>query len=100
MDRPVSYNIHPKPLEKDISMAEMPEGSLGEGFFATALDKVVGLARKNFIWPLPFATKCCGIVFMATMASLYELGRFGSERVGFFQRQCDWLIDLGLISTL
>ena len=27
MARPVSYNIHEKALEKDISMAEMPEGS-------------------------------------------------------------------------
>jgi hypothetical protein len=32
MERPVSYNIHEKAIEKDISMAEMPEGSMGEGF--------------------------------------------------------------------
>jgi NADH-quinone oxidoreductase subunit B len=36
-------------------MAEKPEGFEGAGFFATSLDKVVGLARKNSIWPLPFA---------------------------------------------
>src|SRR5687767_15558734 len=53
--------------------------------------KVVGLARKNSIWPLPFATSCCGIEFMATMASHYDLARFGSERVGFSPRQCDLL---------
>ena len=33
MDRPVSYNIHEKALEKDISMAEMPEGLYGRRFF-------------------------------------------------------------------
>src|ERR1044071_54057 len=98
MGRPVSYNITQKALEKDISMAEMPEGTMGEGFFATGLDKVVGLARKNSIWPLPFATKCCGIEFMATMASHYDLARFGSERVGFSPRQCDLLMVIGLIS--
>ena len=61
MSRPVSYNVNSKPLEIDISMVDMPEGHVGEGFFATSLDKVVGLARKNSIWPLPFATSCCGI---------------------------------------
>ena len=79
-------------------MAELPEGSMGEGYFATGLDKVVGLARKNSIWPLPFATKCCGIEFMATMASHYDLARFGSERVGFSPRQCDLLMVIGLVS--
>src|SRR6516162_3904707 len=98
MERPVSYNITSKPLEKDISMAEMPEGSMGEGFFATSLDKVIGLARKNSIWPLPFATSCCGIEFMATMGSHYDLARFGSERVGFSPRQCDLLMVIGRVS--
>ncbi|MCB0775743.1 MAG: NADH-quinone oxidoreductase subunit B, partial [Chitinophagaceae bacterium] len=66
MPRPVSYNLIKKPLEADISIADMPGGHHGEGFFATSLDKVIGLARKNSIWPLPFATSCCGIEFMAT----------------------------------
>jgi NADH-quinone oxidoreductase subunit B len=48
----------------------MPEGHQGEGFFATKLNDVVGLARKNSIWPLPFATSCCGIEFMATMGHI------------------------------
>jgi NADH-quinone oxidoreductase subunit B len=34
---------------------------------------------------LPFATSCCGIEFMATMASHYDLARFGSERVSFLR---------------
>ena len=98
MSRPVSYNIHQKPLVSDISMAEMPQGHQGEGFFATSLDKVIGLARKNSIWPLPFATSCCGIEFMATMGAHYDLARFGSERVGFSPRQCDLLMVMGTIA--
>lgn len=98
MARPVSYNIKEKPLERDISIVDMPEGHQGEGFFATKLSDVVGLARKNSLWPLPFATKCCGIEFMATMASHYDLARFGAERVGFSPRQCDLLMVIGLIS--
>lgn len=46
MSRPVSYNVKVKPLETDISMSDMPEGHMGEGFFATSFDKVIGLARK------------------------------------------------------
>ncbi|CAG0909136.1 unnamed protein product, partial [Darwinula stevensoni] len=62
-------------------------GYQGEGFMTMQLSKVVGLARKNSIWPLPFATSCCGIEFMATMASTYDLARFGSERLAFTPRQ-------------
>ncbi len=98
MTRPVSYNVKEKPLERDISIVDMPEGYQGEGFFASKLGDVVGLARKNSLWPLPFATKCCGIEFMATMGSHYDLARFGSERVGFSPRQCDLLMVIGLVS--
>jgi NADH-quinone oxidoreductase subunit B len=96
--RPVSFNIKEKALESDVSIAEMPEGHQGEGFFAAKLSDVVGLARKNSIWPLPFATSCCGIEFMATMASHYDLARFGSERLGFSPRQCDLLMVMGTIA--
>jgi NADH-quinone oxidoreductase subunit B len=96
MSRPVQFNIYGK---TDIKLVkEGPEGLTGEGFFATRLDKAVGLARKNSIWPLPFATSCCGIEFMATMASHYDLSRFGSERVGFSPRQCDLLMVMGTIA--
>lgn len=98
MARPVSYNITPKKLEGDISMVNMPDGFQGEGFFAAKLSDVVGLARKNSLWPLPFATSCCGIEFMATMASHYDLARFGAERVGFSPRQCDLLMVMGTIA--
>jgi NADH-quinone oxidoreductase subunit B len=91
MARPVQYNTHPK-------VAEMPEGNYGEGFFAGKLGDLVGLARKNSIWPLPFATSCCGIEFMATMGSHYDLARFGSERMGFTPRQCDLLMVMGTIA--
>jgi NADH-quinone oxidoreductase subunit B len=75
-----------------------PDGIEGQGFFATSLDKAVGLARANSLWPLPFATSCCGLEFMATMASHYDLARFGSERLSFSPRQADLLMVMGTIS--
>ncbi|HVZ98395.1 MAG TPA: NADH-quinone oxidoreductase subunit B [Chitinophagaceae bacterium] len=98
MPRPVQYNINQKPLENPVGVVKGPEGFTGEGFFATKLSDVVGLARKNSIWPLPFATSCCGIEFMALMASHYDLARFGSERVSFSPRQCDLLMVMGTIA--
>ncbi len=100
MARPVRFNIHPKEADiyNNIALSEMPEGAMGEGYFATNLEKVVSLARKNSLWPLPFATSCCGIEFMATMAPHYDLARFGAERLGFTPRQCDLLMVMGTIS--
>jgi NADH-quinone oxidoreductase subunit B len=91
MSRPVQYN-------KTVKFEGIPEGYMGEGFMATNFEKVVGLARKNSIWPLPFATSCCGIEFMATAASHYDLARFGAERMSFSPRQCDVLLVMGTIS--
>lgn len=98
MGRPVQFNIKKKPLETPYTIGEAPGGHTGQGFFATKLDDVVGLARKNSIWPLPFATSCCGIEFMALMGAHYDLARFGSERVSFSPRQCDLLMVMGTIA--
>lgn len=80
------------------AVADIPDGHAGQGFFATSFEKAVGLARKNSLWPLPFATSCCGIEFMATMASTYDLARFGSERLSFSPRQSDLLMVMGTIA--
>ena len=82
----------------EVKMVDAPAGIDGQGFFATSLDAVVGLARSKSLWPLPFATSCCGIEFMATMASTYDLARFGSERPSFSPRQADMLMVMGTIS--
>lgn len=82
----------------DVKLVEAPPGVEGSGFFATSLDKVIGLARSHSLWPLPFATSCCGIEFMATMGSHYDLGRFGAERPSFSPRQADMLMVMGTIA--
>jgi NADH-quinone oxidoreductase subunit B len=82
----------------EVKMEQAPEGLQGPGFFATSFDKVIGMARRHSIWPLPFATSCCGIEFMATMASTYDLGRFGTERMSFSPRQADLLMVMGTIA--
>ena len=84
--------------DSKINIEKAPEGFEGPGFFATSLGKVVGLARKNSLWPLPFATSCCGIEFMSTMSSTYDFARFGAERLSFSPRQADLLMVMGTIA--
>jgi NADH-quinone oxidoreductase subunit B len=80
------------------TFVEGPPGYMGTGFFATSADKAIGLARKNSLWPLPFATSCCGIEFMSLMSSHYDLARFGMERLSFSPRQSDLLMVMGTIA--
>jgi NADH-quinone oxidoreductase subunit B len=82
----------------NVNIVSKPDGYEGPGFFAGKLQDLVGMARKNSIWPLPFATSCCGIEFMATMGAHYDLARFGSERLSFSPRQADLLMVMGTIA--
>ena len=82
----------------DIQLVDTPAGVEGAGFFATRVSDAIGIARANSLWPLPFATSCCGIEFMATMASHYDLSRFGAERLSFSPRQADLLMVMGTIA--
>ena len=68
-----------------VNIVEAPEGYQGSGFFATSFEKVIGLARSYSLFPLPFATSCCGIEFMATIATNYDISRFGAEIPRFSQ---------------
>lgn len=100
MARPVRFNINAKEadINDNIALREMPEGLAGEGYFATSLEKVIGMGRQFSMWPVPFATSCCGIEYMATVASNYDIGRFGGERMAHAPHQCDVLMVMGTIS--
>src|SRR5688572_14154238 len=59
------------------------------------LDVFANWVRANSLWPMPFATACCGIELMATGASRHDLARFGAEVMRFSPRQCDLMIVAG-----
>ena len=61
------------------------------------LDSIASWCRKNSLWPMPFATACCGIELMALGASRYDIARFGAEAMRFTPRQCDLLICAGRV---
>src|ERR1700752_2481184 len=70
---------------------------LPDNVLATQLKKVVHWARRSSLWPMPFATACCGIELMATASSRYDLARFGAEAMRFSPRQSDLLIVAGRV---
>ena len=70
---------------------------LPENVFLTRLDAAANWARSNSLWPMPFATACCGIELMATAASRHDMARFGAEVMRFSPRQCDLLIVAGRV---
>jgi NADH-quinone oxidoreductase subunit B len=69
----------------------------GDNFFLARLDHLASWCRKNSLWPMPFATACCGIELMATGASRHDIARFGAEAMRFSPRQCDLMIVAGRV---
>lgn len=70
---------------------------LPENVFMARLNDLANWVRKNSLWPMPFATACCGIELMATGASRYDIARFGAEAMRFSPRQCDLMIVAGRV---
>lgn len=68
-----------------------------DSVFVAPLDKLASWVRKHSLWPMPFATACCGIELMATASSRYDISRFGSEAMRFSPRQCDVMIVAGRV---
>ena len=64
----------------------------------TAIDYIYNKAKSNSLWPLTFATSCCGIEMMSATASNYDIARFGSEVFRGSPRQADLLIVAGTIN--
>jgi NADH-quinone oxidoreductase subunit B len=70
---------------------------LPENIFLAKLDLLANWVRANSLWPMPFATACCGIELMATGASRFDIARFGAEVMRFSPRQCDLMIVAGRV---
>ncbi len=64
----------------------------------SSIDFIHNWARSNSIWPMTFATSCCGIEMMQTSAANFDIARFGSEVFRATPRQADLLICAGTIT--
>jgi NADH-quinone oxidoreductase subunit B len=67
----------------------------GVNVVISKLDDLINWGRSNSIWPLIYATSCCGIEFMATAAAHHDIARFGMEVTRNSPRQADLMIVAG-----
>ena len=69
----------------------------GGNILLTTIDDIIDWGRSNSIWPLTFATSCCGIEMMACGASRHDFARFGIEVYRASPRQADVIVVAGTI---
>jgi NADH-quinone oxidoreductase subunit B len=74
------------------------EEKLPSGVLLSTVEKLVGITRKNSLWPATFGLACCAIEMMATGAGRYDLARFGMEAFRASPRQADLMIVAGRVS--
>ncbi len=72
---------------------------LGGNVFLSTIDDVINWSRRNSLWPLTFATSCCGIEMMATGAPRHDFARFGMEVYRASPRQADLIVIAGTINN-
>ncbi len=69
----------------------------GSSVMVTSLDSIVNWGRSNSVWPLTFATSCCGIEMMAAGGARHDFARFGIEVYRASPRQADVIVVAGTI---
>ena len=70
----------------------------GANVWMGCMDDLINWGRSNSLWPLTFATSCCGIEFMAVGAARYDFARFGFEVTRASPRQADFIMVAGTIT--
>lgn len=69
----------------------------GANVFVGKLNEIIDWGRSNSVWPLTFATSCCGIEFMCVGAARADFARFGWEVTRNSPRQADVVFVAGTI---
>ena len=98
--KPVIKSIPYEEFKNNEYLEEMVK-QLNEGganVMLGCLDDLINWGRSNSLWPLTFATSCCGIEFMAVGAARYDFARFGFEVARASPRQADMIMVAGTIT--
>jgi len=67
-------------------------------FFTTKFNYILGWARKFSLFQYPYITACCGMEYMSTVGSHFDLDRFGAGWTRFSPRQSDLIFVVGTIT--
>jgi NADH-quinone oxidoreductase subunit B len=97
---PVSPGMMARPAPIEPTQLEPVPGQFtGQmGVNLTNVDRAVGWARANSIWPMLFGLACCAIEMMGMTAAKFDLARFGAEVFRASPRQSDLMIVAGRLS--
>ena len=69
----------------------------GAPVVVTRLSDMINWGRSHSVWPLTFATSCCGIEFMCVGGAHTDFARFGWEVYRNSPRQADVIFVFGTI---
>jgi len=71
---------------------------LQRNLLTTTVERMLGWARSNSVWPVQFGLACCAIEMISAAQSRFDIARFGSELFRASPRQADLMIVSGRVS--
>lgn len=99
MKRPAIKNIPYGEFKDNETFEELVRelNQNGVNVAVRSLDWLFDWGRSHSLWPLTFATSCCGIEFMAVCAARHDIARFGFEVTRNSPRHADVILVSGTI---
>jgi NADH-quinone oxidoreductase subunit B len=85
-------------LRGDLEGPEL-EAHVEKSIMTTTVDRAVGWAQGNSIYPMTFGLACCAIEMMSIVGARVDIARFGWEAFRASPRQADLLILSGRVSV-
>ncbi len=99
LKRPAIKNIPYEEFKDNETFEKLVEelNQNGVNIAVRSLDWLFDWGRSHSLWPLTFATSCCGIEFMAVCAARHDIARFGFEVTRNSPRHADVILVSGTI---
>lgn len=99
LKKPVIKNIPYEEFKDNETFEKLVEelNQNGVNIAVRSLDWLFDWGRSHSLWPLTFATSCCGIEFMAVCAARHDIARFGFEVTRNSPRHADVILVSGTI---
>ncbi len=80
------------------NLTKADQDHIEKNVLISTVDEVYNWAKRNSIWPLSFATACCGIEMISASGPKYDIARYGSEVFRATPRQADLMILAGTVT--